>query len=316
MPTTISTAHASEIFAWEFGRPPEAIYRFPTGLSNFVFRVGLDSSNYVLRIARSSDRHNLEGSLYWLGRLADLRLALPKVLRSRPEHDPPYAILSYLEGQDLGLVYHELTETQKRDVAQQIDEAQRRLATLPKGPGFGFLKNYDDPDCQPSWKAVVLAHLERSRNRLQARGFFPSNYADAAAGLIERHSDYLEQIQAIPFFDDATTKNVLVHQGAFSGLVDLDWLCFGDRLFTIALTKMALLDSGNSLSYIDYWLEEEKLDPVQHQVFALYVLLFCLDFMSSLGMVFNKGSPPAVSAQEISKYQTLFEQLYNGANQA
>ena len=49
--------------------------------------------------------------------------------------------------------------------------------------------------------------------------------------------DEIDSIPPTPFLHDATTKNVLVTaKGAFSGIVDVDDLCFGDPRYPAALT--------------------------------------------------------------------------------
>jgi aminoglycoside phosphotransferase (APT) family kinase protein len=52
--------------------------------------------------------------------------------------------------------------------------------------------------------------------------------------------DYLKAIPATPFLWDASERNVLVHNGKITGIVDVDELCFGDPSFVIALTSTAL----------------------------------------------------------------------------
>ena len=102
---------------------------------------------------------------------------------------------------------------------------------------------------------------------------------------------------------------MLVHEGRFSGIVDLDWICFGDRLFTIALTRMSLLSAHESPTYIDYLVEEERLSARQRRALDFYTLVFCVDFMGEIGMKFNKETAPAVSPDAVARLKGLFETL-------
>jgi hypothetical protein len=83
-----------------------------------------------------------------------------------------------------------------------------------------------------------------------------------------------------------------VYAGRLSGIVDVDWLCFGDSLFTIALTRAALLSSGADPEYTDHWCKMLDLSEEQHRVVRFYTALFCVDFMSEFGQRFSQGREP------------------------
>ena len=107
-----------------------------------------------------------------------------------------------------------------------------------------------------------------------------------------------------------TTKNVLIHKGKLSGLIDIDNVCFGDKLYVVALTNMALIDKGFNTNYIDYWTEELNITPDERHILDFYTLIFCLDFMSEKGMQFNKTAPMKISDAEILKLKNIFARLY------
>jgi len=277
------------------------------GLANHVFLVEAGGEKTILRVAGHPG--GVAGARYWLGRLGSLGLPLPRVLASGAEHDPPYLVLSYLEGRELGVVFPELSEDEKRALAREVVGLQRRLDVLPDGPGYGYLASYDDPGARASWRLVVEAHFARSRSWLEQTGAFSTRYVDRVEALLPRFADDLA-VAPRPFFDDATTKNVLVHQGRFSGLVDLDWLAFGDRLYTVALTRMSLLEAGRSTTYIDYLGDEEGLSEPRRRLLGFYTLVFCVDFLGGAGMAFNQPEPPEVSPATRARLSGLFEALY------
>jgi hypothetical protein len=93
----------------------------------------------------------------------------------------------------------------------------------------------------------------------------------------------------------------------------VDWVCFGDPLFTVALTRTALLSMGESLDYTDYWCELLELTPEQHEVIQFYTALFCVDFMSELGQRFNKASDPALSADRLLRLEKILADQLTGA---
>jgi hypothetical protein len=114
----------------------------------------------------------------------------------------------------------------------------------------------------------------------------------------------------LAFFDDATTKNVLISDGKLAGIIDLDWICFGDRLYVIALTTMSLLSMHVDLEYVDYWKKLENLNNMQETVLLFYILVFCVDFMSEKGMRFNKEETDKVNTDGIIFLENTFEIYY------
>ena len=74
------------------------------------------------------------------------------------------------------------------------------------------------------------------------------------------------------FLDDLTIKNVLVENGALSGLIDFDFVCHGDPLFWLGLTRtVILLDLGTrELFYADELCRFLAITPPQRRWVALY----------------------------------------------
>jgi len=63
-----------------FGKSVVAVRRFPTGLSHFVSEVLIEHDRpYVVRIAQSERRAELERGIYWQEKLEALDIPLPKL---------------------------------------------------------------------------------------------------------------------------------------------------------------------------------------------------------------------------------------------
>ncbi len=78
-------------------------------------------------------------TVYWLERLAEIQVPAPKVIAKGSFQGYEYLILSYLEGQDLGIIYPQLTKEEKRRIAAEIvdrlNEIYDRLWTEKKEIG-------------------------------------------------------------------------------------------------------------------------------------------------------------------------------------
>jgi hypothetical protein len=94
-------------------------------------------------------------------------------------------------------------------------------------------------------------------------------------------------IPARPFLWDASERNVIIHQGKISGIVDVDDLCFGDPLFVLALTYVALEIDGHDSLYADYWAQGLHLDKKAQCRLEFYRLFYTILFMRKQSMKTN-----------------------------
>lgn len=304
---------AAEIVERVLGMPVARVMRFTTGSANFVYDVELaDGQKVVARLGRGEQQDDVAGALAWHRMLEPIGVPLAKLLGYGLETTDgayPFLLLERLPGRDLAYEYVSLSSEQKRTLARQIAGIQRQVGQLPPGPGYGFAGSYEDRNLHVSWQDVVQASLERSRSRIIKIGVVSPEYVERVAERLPVFSDYFAAIPPTPFLDDTTTKNVIVHEGRLSGIVDIDWICFGDPLFTVALTQTALLSSGNDTDYIGFWAEELGLSAEQRRVLTFYSALFCVDFLSEFGMRFNRDEAPAVDRVAVARLIAILERL-------
>ncbi len=266
--------------------------RFATGLCHHVYEVALNDGRHVaVRLATEETRALLAGGVYWHNRLKPLGVPLPAILHANEQGSIPFVILERLPGDDLHAVYASLSREEKRAIAAAVVEAQCRAARLPEASGFGLAQSYDDPALQrrQTWFQVIEAMLEHSRQWIITAGMTDPDAVDRVLRRLPRFSDYFSRVRTTPFLDDTTTKNVLIHQTRFSGIVDVDEICFGDPLLTPALTKMALLARRCDTDYVQDWLELIGADDKARAVVDFYTAVFCVDFLAEQGHAFNRG---------------------------
>lgn len=305
--------HAAEIVETTLGQRARSVQRFSTGLAHYVYDVVTERGDaLVVRIAREDAHEALAGAVYWSERLRPLGVPLPRILHADLHAETaPFAflILERLPGTDLAHVYSTLSTDEKRAVATGVVHAQRATACLPPGHGFGYAASYEAPLPHRTWTGVVRASLARSRQRIAQAQVFDRAHVDRAEAALARFEPYCATIQPRPFLDDTTTKNVLVHEGRLSGIVDVDVVCFGDPLWTVALTQMALLSRGHDLDYIACWCAALHMNDEQRAALRFYTAVFCLDFMGEVGQVFNKAQAEPVDQQYVQRLNALFEEL-------
>ncbi len=281
----------------------QTVVRFQTGLAHYVYDVQTaDGRHVVVRLGRLGQAADFVSAVSWHRLLVPRGVPLPNLLDSDvqpPVGSFPFMLMERLPGRDLNDEYPTLSSEQKRLLAQRLVQIQASVGELPAGPGFGFARSYEDPSLHATWADVLLASLERSRRHMQSAGVVSTTHVDRVARKLAAYHSYFAAIPPTAFLDDATTKNVLVHDGQLSGIVDVDWVCFGDPLFVVALTQMALLKSRYNTDYITFWTDELHLTADQHAVLSLYTAIFGVDFLGELGQRFNRDVAPAVDAQEM-----------------
>ena len=283
-----------------------SVRRFDTGLAFFVFEVAAAAGRVVVRMGRPGQRTTLSQGVALAAQLRPLGVPLPRLLVDGTDSTLPFVILERLEGSDLGDHVAGFSPAQKRHVAEAVAAAQRAVAHLGTGSRYGYAPSAGAAP-HATWPALIAASLARSRTRLEANGLFDPACATRMELLVRQLHPRLAAIPATPFLHDTTTKNVIVTpEGRFSGIVDVDDLCFGDPRYAIALTRTALLAHGLPADYAAIWLDlsGHEDDALMH----FYTALFVLDFMSEHGMVFNGNARPSDKAQR-ARLETLFARI-------
>jgi aminoglycoside phosphotransferase (APT) family kinase protein len=304
---------AGRILTAVTGNNVASLCRFPTGLAHYVYDARMTNGDtYVVRLTRPEWRDAFAGALHWNRLLRPLGIPLPEIIDADPSGERygfPMLIMERLPGTDLGEVYPILSIGQKRQIAREIIDVQRRVATLPNGSGFGYAYSHDGRTLKPSWRGVIDEHLEQSRGRMRSAGVIDEAVVDRVWDAVDARSGYIARVEPRCFLDDTTTKNVIIANGRLSGIVDVDFVCFGDPLRTLALTQMALLNLDYDLIYTDAWMGQLALSKEQHDALTLYTAIYCVAFMSEIGQRFNKEAAPLADPIQIRHLSTILDTL-------
>lgn len=284
--------------------------RFNTGLAHYVYDVMTDQGPFVVRMADPEHWNGIPGGVYWHPYLRGVGVPIPDLLGHDLAAPFPYMILERLRGTDLGDVYHTLTAAQKQTLAVQIADIQNCVATLPQAKSYGYLSSYESSSApHPSWFSVIASGLDAATRLITSAGIFAPAIVDRVRHAAAPYESYFASIPPTPFLDDTTTKNVLLHEGALTGIVDTDEVCFGDRLNALALTHMALLSMHADTDYIEYWAEAWHLTAEQRRVMHLYTACHCVYFMGEQGQKFNKDVPEPVDPAHVEHLHAVLTYL-------
>jgi aminoglycoside phosphotransferase (APT) family kinase protein len=301
-------ALAGALAAAATGYPAAAVSRFTTGSQHYVFDVNFaDRASVVVRLSLPRDRALAAGSIALSRQLRPLGVPLPAILAANLDSTFPYVVFERLPGTDLGQVAAKLPKSRLEGIAAKVAEAQRIVATTPSAGRYGYAA---DPASAPCvrWSQILDNSLNKSRGRIASTGLFDLQLVDDVEAVLAAMRDEVDAQPAVPYLHDTTTKNVIVApDGTFSGIVDVDDLCFGDPRSVIALTLAALAAFGGPLSYAENWLALTGFKD--DRLFRLYVVLCLLDFLSEQGQVFN-GNELTSSEEEQQRLLGIFNEAF------
>ena len=269
--------------------------RCSTGIGNYVFIVTAGNNKFILRCSLEKDAY--ENTVYWLKELEECDIPIPKVIKYGQYEDYRYLILSYLSGEDIGMIYKDLQDPEKRQIAREVVAIQNKVSGLKiQAPG-----NWN-------WDSFADEMLGRAHELISKNGFFDVSKVEEVRNIQKELQHYISSVKPIPYLDDISTKNLLIENGHVSGVIDIDWMGFGDKLTFVAMTKTALLNMNLDTRYVDYLLEEMHLNSDQSRAFIFYCLLFCVDFMGERGTQYLDKTVP-VNQEVIDRLNSIYDRF-------
>lgn len=299
---------ARQLVVQLLGVQPLEVRRFLTGAMHYVYEATFEGHPpVVVRIAASYGHAAMRGAAQLSRLLRPRGVPLPAILAENLDGPFPCLILERLPGTDLGDVVGNLSKDQAEAVATAVVASQRIVAGLPVAAGkYGYAVSCETAP-HTSWSQVLSSHFERSRKHIAAAGIYDVEEVEPLFAVLADMDDEINSVAPTPFLHDTTTKNVIVTaEGKFSGIVDVDDLCFGDPRFAVALTSVALLAWSLPLDYTAAWIRIAGF--AEDRLFRVYLALFLADFMSERGMQFNRDK-----ADINPEYDQRLRQLYREA---
>lgn len=285
----------AQLCAEALGQAPQQVTRCGVGTGNYVYIVEC-AQKYIIRC---SEDNTYEDTIYWLEQLSALDIPVSKVISRGRFQGYEYLILSYIKGKDIGLVYKNLSVAEKKEIAQQVVDIQNKVSKLPQKSLPADWK----------WRDFIEDMLNRAEERIQANGYFNAEKVERLRRKMDCFSEYFVSVNPVAYLDDITTKNLLIHNGRLSGIIDVDWIGIGDRLTQPALTKMSLLDMECDPDYAQFIMEAMEPDNIQRKAFIFYMLMYCVDFMGERGTRFM-DKVAEVSEEIVDRLNRIYEKLW------
>ena len=159
-------------------------------------------------------------------------------------------------------------------LAEQVVGYQTQVMALPAGTGFGYAPLGETGPFASLWD---LLH--------EGEAATAGVMEPRLTVLIRAREEYFRQTPPTCFLDDMTIKNVIVLDGELQGLVDFDFVCYGDPLFWLGLTATVVAcDLGpHERFYADELCRLMELAGEQRRLVCLYAAWISLGFVQKFG---------------------------------
>ncbi|HDY2647706.1 TPA: phosphotransferase [Legionella pneumophila] len=297
-----------------FAELPKKINRITIGICNEVYRIALDDHDVIIRLS-TSDKY-LRGSEIHIPEFKQLGIKVPDILASdysQTRIPLCYQIQSKIEGQDLGVVIESLNQTQLMGLAREIATIFRKVKTLPVTTQFGVIWGGDN-DVSDSWSERMKLWIQESIEHGRLTGIMNQQFEGIAKDLYCNYETYFDSIKPTMYYGDICSKNIMINQGVFNGLVDLDGLTQGDPLEALSRIKLSWYGTSHGEFYYNALIKELELTQSEQQLITVYALLNQLSWMCENGIQFNQNTKPIVNWEKAERDKNIYLQLASDLN--
>ncbi|HEY7177085.1 MAG TPA: aminoglycoside phosphotransferase family protein [Micromonosporaceae bacterium] len=236
-------ALVSTLVSESMGALVHRVERMSFGHASVTYRVDTDTRTVIVRTNR--DPSVYAGTAANIDTLRGLGLPVPTVLHADLACDRypfAYVMTDAFPGRDLRYELAGLTATQMTALAGQVVGFERTIGALPLGRGYGFVP-IGATGPHRTWAETIRADRSDAFASRSWRGSDDPERARLAADVragLDGAERRLSTVEPRCFLDDLTIKNVIVSGGELTGVVDFDVVCYGDPMYWLALTQVAV----------------------------------------------------------------------------
>ena len=290
----------------EFGAEPELITRMTNGICNEVYTVAVRGREYIFRL--NAEPRFMLGSHNHIPLFKSKGIRVPEILaEDLTKNVVPIAwqIQSKLPGRDINEVIATLTDDELTAIGSEIANVFRQLHDVPNSGKFGVLWG-DGRDLVDSWSAEVDRVIEVVIGWGRSSGVLDAKLERVLRWISEEYKPYFNRIRPYTYFGDIAGKNVMVNDGRFSGLVDLDALAQGDPLEAIGRIKASWYGTHHGEIYSNSVMDELGLHAEQRKIVTMYALLNRAFWTLENGHRFNRNTTSVIDRErEINDKQAV-----------
>ncbi len=305
----------NQISLKHFGISPKSFHRIAKGICNDVFDIVLPDKEIIIRL--SSDDSFLKGSSHNIPLLKSLGINVPDILAedySKKNSPFSYQIQTKIDGQDIGEIIETLNESQLLLIAQEIANIFTKLSTVPTDGKFGDYPPNSGSTETTTWTERMEGRVQKAIKRGESTGILDHELKELLLYTFSNNTDYFSSIPSKLYFSDVSSKNVMIYEGRFNGLVDLDSLSRGDYLEAIGKIQLSWWGTHYGQVYTIAIMDALNLDSESRQKVTMYSLLHAIFWTCENGIQFNLNTSAEVDknkeAQDKQRIMIIANELY------
>lgn len=296
-----------------FESSPSSVKRYTTGLANEVYEVILpDKSEYVFRL--NKNENFLKGSDKYIPMFASLGIKVPKIVisdYSKTIVPINYQILVKIQGDDIGNIFESLSHDQLSSIAKEVATIVRKVTSLPPNTSFGWV-DFTGKGKHKSWSERMKRSVDMAIDRGHKTGTLDKETESLLTTILDDNAKYFDTIKPKAHYDDIASKNVIIDDGKFAGLIDIDGICYGDYLESIGRIKADFIDRENGKHYIEEIEKELGLNDDEKKMVLVYALMNRIHWLTGNGIKFNENSSDKVDQKRLAKDKRIVKLLESG----
>lgn len=282
-----------------FKQVPLMINHISIGICNEVYCVQLVDKEIIVRL--STYKKFLMGSHDHIPQFKALGITVPTILAEdygKTLVPFCYQIQNKIEGQDLGQVIQDLTPDQLRSLSKEVAKIFHLVKAMPTTGQFGVIWGGGENDLSDTWTDRMRIWLDESIARGIRTGVIDDMLLTLAENLFHEYKPYFNSVQPTMYYGDISSKNVMIYNGKFSGLVDLDGLTQGDPLEALGRIKLSWYGTAYGEFYNNELMRELKITPAERKLVTMYALLNQISLTCENGIEFNQNTKAIVNKQQ------------------
>ena len=292
-----------------FGVRAQKIERMTTGICNEVYRATLADKDIIVRL--SAEDKFLMGSHNNIPLFKKLGIKVPDILAedySKTLVPYSYQVQSKIEGQDLGDVIASLSDAELVALANEVAEIFRKVKTIPASRHFGVVWGGEN-EFSDTWTERMRIWLDESEERGRKTGVMDDAMKALGESIYLKYESTFDSVRPSTYYGDICSKNIMVANGAFSGLVDLDGLTQGDFLEAIGRIKTSWHGTPHGDTYTKAVMDALDLSSEQREMATVYALLNRISWACENGIQFNQNTKPIVDEEKDKKSKAIIAKL-------
>jgi len=299
-----------KIIEREFGCSVDTIERMGNGICNEVYRAHAGELDCVVRL--KTEARYMYGSHNHIPIFRAAGIAVPEILAedySKTSSPFAYQVLSPIPGRDINDVIHILSDKQLVEISTHVSQVFDALRDVPNNGKFGVLWG-DGKDLVDSWTAEIARMTKVVIGWGGRTGVLDAQLAGILEWINSEYRPYFDSIKPVTYYGDICAKNVMIHEGKFSGLVDLDALAQGDPLEAIGRIKASWYGTHHGSVYTEAIMDKQRLDRDQRRIVTMYALLNRTYWTMENGIQFNQNTRDQVDRERERHDKEIVRALY------